>query len=575
MQSSLISLVQTPTQKIYEATCLDLIRELSKDLSQDVPTGESFTSVNGIDKCVEEINFNAEIKNLYKKYHNPNIRREEEDIQKIGWQTFNNAISITKVGDHNMSIEDSILLAAEVRKDVGEDLYGILLSSAGKKKERTIFNPLHPVIVSELGREDTSIDVKEKKWSLAIYTWNDYIKPKDKFPALYNNENYINEIATIIASISTPSKYMIENKNFNVDIVDNSFIMKYDQIKRLKESGEILNEEGSGERNYIIPGQIINISGVAYPYYNVVYSRKGLAWNISPMYGANISHPFAQKTGSGMEGGSRICTHSGNANTQNGVSSLNHSNTTSPLNRSILNEGSLTYASQCVDASLEMFLGDKYKEHEAVPEKALTFQQFKEENGGNGTKAQYLSYIKNRLNNTMDKEPGEVVAEPIVQKRISPYEYHDGNKGYETGEIVIDKYMEENEFGGHRILTKNGWKDYIVPDEAYIAEAALAEADVLAEIAPKPTVVNWEAGVQYARGSLVMRRGWVFLANEHVQLYTRQEPTAMAHFWTRVRTIVEQTELELETSRTELDEVGLNQDQRELREELHREQITA
>ena len=532
MAISLLNLQQTSGQKIYESTCLDLIRELSKDLSEDTPTGESFTSVNGIDKCVEEINFNDQIKKLYQKYHNPDITIPEEVSPQTYWNKFNTQLSITKVGDYNMSIKECIELAAEVKKEVKDKFYGILLMTKGEIRNRIIFNPLHPIIVSELIREETSIKLDEKKWSASIYTWNENINSKKEYREAFKQHDYIDEIATIISSINVPSKYITENKNFNVDIVNDQFVMNYEQTKRLKESGELLEELESEGKNYIIPGQIINISGVAYPYYNVIYSRKGLAWNLSPMYGANISHPNRQSTSRGMEGGSRICTSSGNSNTQNGVSSLNHCNTTSPLNKNILTTGSLTYAGQCVDASLEIFLGDSYSK--SIPEKALTFQEFKAENEGNGTKAQYLTYIKNRLNETMTEPEEEIITEPTdtsgIMDRTEPIDLR-----------TIETEAED--------------------------EAALAERDLQNE-----RIRPWSITQGYVAGDYAVRRGWIYRANDSIIPNERPEPSATSQQWDRIRPIGHETVLEpaldvLQTRYTE--------EQRETLAEMQRAQTTA
>ena len=470
--SSLLSLAPTAMQKIYESTCLDLIKELSSDLSQDISTEETFTSVNGIDKTVQEINFTKAIEDLYKKYHNPTIEYKNTSLEK-SWRAFPSKLDISKVGSFNMSINQAMELAGNLRKDIGQKLYGMLLSTKGEKLTRTIFNPLHPIIASELKKESSSIDKSEQKWSISLYTWRDNAKFNEEYPELYTNENFIPEIASILSSIDVPSTYITENKNFNVDIIDDKFVLNYEETKREKESGEIIEDTDNGGRNYIIPGQITNISGIAYPYYNIIYSTKGLAWNMCPMSGANISHPFQQRIQNGMNGGSRICTKTGNSKTQMGVSSLNHSNTSSPLNELLMQNGAMTYANQCLDSALEIFLGKTFTE-DTVPEKVLTFKEFKEENEGNGNKVQYLKYIKDRLARTMkakteedtkDPEPTvkEIAEEVSAEVDTSPA-YPDWEPGieYTEGSIVIDQLMNPPTA---RIFDGTEWYDYIEPTQ--------------------------------------------------------------------------------------------------------------
>ena len=485
MTKEMLSLSKTAMQAIYEGTCLEIIKELGSNLAEDKITKESFTSLNGIDKSVQEINFTKGIHDLYKKYHNPDIKlskTNKEVILLTSFKKFNKDIDIMKLGEHNMSIDEAMEIAGNLYKEVGSRFYGMLLSSKGDRKKRIMFNPLHPIIVAELKKEESSFDTTAKEWSISVYSFKDNVK--SYYDNLRNNEDYIHEIATVVASINSPANYITENKNFKVDIVNDKFVLNYEEIKRLRSNDEIVNEE-NGDRNYIIPSQIINILGVAYPYYGVTYSRKGLAWNLSPMYAANINHPRGQSMGGGMEGGSRICTHSGNSNTQKGLSALNHCNTTSPLNSYIMTEGSITYAEQSLRASLEMFLGDKFTTDDGK-EKVLTYKEFIEENNGNGTKKQYLEYIKNRLSQKMDGEPDKVVVQPIdpkidynppTHKVIRAGEKYPryvaaayNNKLYKRGDITLDSDGTEPQvFIGYDAKDENKnyqeWLD-IYTDEA-------------------------------------------------------------------------------------------------------------
>ena len=463
----MLSLAKTPMQAIYESTCLDLIRGLSKNLVEDKPINESFTSMNGLDKCVEEINFSKSIEDLYGKYHNKNmVRKPSGDLKnEIAYTEFKHNIDIMKIGNFDMSIKSAVEMAGTLHNDIGTQFYGMLLMSEGAKKKsggRVVFNPLHPVIVSELKKENTSIDIESKQWTIAIYTFKDKHEEsfKKRYTTLYNDENYINEIATIIASIDTPTDYIVENKNFKVDIVNDQFVLEYEEVKRMKDTGDEIEMKATDSRNYIVPGQIINVGGIAYPYYNTIYSTKGLAWNLSPMQGANISHPQGQKTSGGMAGGSRICTHSGNSKTQMGISALNHCNTTSPLNRDCMEAGSMTYANQCIGASLELLLGDAFTSPVQAETKALTYQEFVAENDG-ATKAQYLTYIRNRMKEKMASEPTtDTQVETVVNQEIEYPEFEDGRE-YNIGDIVLDQYINPPTL---RVLSNdNQWTDYIPP----------------------------------------------------------------------------------------------------------------
>ena len=488
----MLSLAPTALQKIYESTCLELVRELSKDLVQDTPTSDSFTSMNGLGFAVEEINFTSGVEDLMKKYHHPRMRRETGG-HKRSWTVFHKSLEITKVGESNLSINQAKAMVGDIYRETKENLYGVLLMSGNKGKKRQIVNLLHPVTVYNLSSEDMDFKLDDQVWTMAIYSFKDGMRKRmqSSYPAMWNKENYAMEIASILASIDTPSLYFIENKGFQVDIINDQFILNYDEVKTLKDSGEVISEKQTTGRNYIVPGQIINISGVAYPYYGTIYSTKGLAWNLTPMMGANISHPEGQAKGNGMQGGSRICTHSGNSKTQAGVSSLNHCNTTSPLNSDCMDPGSMTYAENCVAASIELLLGDEYATGLAGGQtRALTFQEFVTENDG-ASKKQYLKYIKDRLKHKMDEGHDEVVAKPVADiNDTSLWRQYVSGDGYVWAEGTIS-YAGPN-FNDPKMKVREGWYDLdseitklwlhdnayvgITPEPTNIPEAAVAVA---------------------------------------------------------------------------------------------------
>ena len=117
--TNMLSLAATPLQKIYEQTCLDLVRELSKDLVKDIPTSDSYTSVNGLGFAVEDINFTTGVKELMDKYHNPKIPKRAEEPNLMAWKGFRDTIEITKVGSGDMSINEAIAILGPIYTEVG------------------------------------------------------------------------------------------------------------------------------------------------------------------------------------------------------------------------------------------------------------------------------------------------------------------------------------------------------------------------------------------------------------------------------------------------------------------------
>ncbi|RKX85189.1 MAG: hypothetical protein DRP57_04295 [Spirochaetes bacterium] len=459
--SQLLNTSPSAIQLIYEKTCIDIIKDISKDLLQATETTGTFASTYGVDKTVHEIEFSEQIKELYKTYHSPDAAKmENETVSSNIADSIRDDLEISKVGNFDISIEDALEMVGNLKRDIGTKFYGVLLSTEGITKSRTIINPLHPIIASNILESD--IDTTEKSWSVAIYSWKDNAGIFERFPYLTNGKDYIPEIVSVLASIKKPSIYVTENSNFSVEMSNGAFVLAYEEVKKKKNSGEVVS---SGEGvHYIVPGQIINVSGIAYPYYGVIYSTGGRAWNLCPMHGANIDHP-AHAPRNTIENGSKICTSSGEVNTKIGISSLNHCNVTSPLNTYILREGAMAYASQCMDTSIELLLGEEYSVKR--PKKTLTFQEFKEENGGRGTKLQFIEYIKSRLDSTpKDSEPPEEEeAEEVVEAEL---DYPTVNPGieYVEGDIVYGIKLDGIRVNQLIIRKNDKWEKYNPEEES-------------------------------------------------------------------------------------------------------------
>ena len=452
MASTLLSLAKTPMQAIYEDTCIDIVREVSSGLMDEKRKEATYTTENGLDLCVEEINYTQGIQTIKDKYHNPKITYDGARNYYYFYERFTDAIDISKVGSQDLSVNEALNIVGSLRKDIKDQLYGVLLikDDPNKKSSKMIINPLHPVISAHIYKGTSGLDLDKKEWTLTVYSFKKIDEIKREFKPLFQEYDFVPEIANIITAMNDEMEYTIENKNFNVDMENESFILKYDEVKRNIKTGELIKEESTESRNFIVPGQVINVRGVAYPNYNTIYSRKGLAWNITPVYAANINHPTGQATSNGREGGSGICTKLGNSLTQRGISALNHSNTTSPLNSVLFNEYSLTYIYQCIDASLELLVENWSLEPKE--EKVLTYQEFITENDG-ATRRQYMSYIKNRMKDKMEAVPDEaddgeskLVEEDLKKEDTLIPQFVSGNT-YEEGDLVVfEEYVYEHTF---------------------------------------------------------------------------------------------------------------------------------
>jgi len=478
----LTSLKRTAIQDIYENTCIEIIKDLSKDLAKDSTGSTSFIKSSELGLVVEDITFNNGISNLMKKYHHPDMPKDGHTL--LPFNEFKDGIELVKVGNSDMSISQSLDLISSIYGEIGDEFYGALLMSKDKGSKRQIVNILHPIIVANIIDKESIIDKEKKEWTLVMYSLKEGYRKKIE-SLEHKGANKIDntmDIATLVGSLDKKSIYTLTNSGFKANVFNDEFILHYESKKIDNETGKEIKEKGNDARNYIIPCQVINVGGVAYPYYGTVYSTKGLAWNLTPMMSANISHPKGQRMKEGSLGGSRICTHSGDSKTRKGLSALNHCNTTSPLNSLCMLTGSMNYASQCVALSLELLIGKKVSVKNKE-NKALTLQEFITENDG-ATKKQYIQYLKNRM---ADKMSGEVPkeakpveeepdTEPINLTQIDEtvptpanpdhpiYPNYDGDVRYVTDDIVNDPTIARYRDVPHslRILREDRtWEDYV------------------------------------------------------------------------------------------------------------------
>lgn len=154
-------------------------------------------------------------------------------------------------------------------------------------------------------------------------------------------------------------------------------------------------------QSYVIPGQILNLKGITYPYYGAIYVKGGRAWNLSPMLATNIDNP--KEIRAGYKTGSSICTKVGDSRTAKGCMTLNHSNTTSQRNPTTLRDGSMGYAQVAVDVALSMFFNDYDGTVQLEPKnKKMTLQEFLKTEP-TLTKRDYLKYLRLRIQEKMEK----------------------------------------------------------------------------------------------------------------------------------------------------------------------------
>lgn len=399
----MISLNKTWDQVIYENTAEEIILSLTNNLGQNITGSTLFAEENGIDSHVIKGQLSENINKLMEKYH---INRGVCYEPNAGFTPEH--MDIIKLGDNDLSLNEVIATTANIYKDIGDNLYGVLVSR-WKDNNKETFNPFHPLVAKYLAEGRLIEDKDAKEFSAMVYVSNGKRKYRSQFEE-GDRDVFKDEIINILAMTMNESLVDVINEDFYADIEDNKFVLKYNQKLINKETGEEIDAL-LGEHLYI-PLQIMNKSGLAYPFYGTVYSTKGVAFDISPMQSANISDRGYAELG----GGSRVCTKLGNSKTLKGISALNHTNLTSPLKSSIMCHGAITYARVAFQIGLEMLIGEDIESDEP-DNKPKTFDEWVNENEG-GSLKEYLKYTKEFLENAevIVDEPQVIEApdEPII-----------------------------------------------------------------------------------------------------------------------------------------------------------------
>jgi len=382
----------TAEQLIYEATSHELFQNFvdNAKAEENVKIKSAFPNF-AMNRLVYSVQYSQEIKDLAEKYHDRKISKRDHGYQAtIG---FNSYLDVTKMGNNDMSFDESMVLIRKIRESLGTQFYGALISN---NKMHDV-NPLHALVLHQF----MLLSDKKKKahklegYSVIVYTYKDK-KLQNKYPQFFKRKKeYKKDIPKLIASSINETIVETKISKQRLEKVNNKYIIIYDEVSIDENGKELKDPTGDYKRNYIIPGQILNLNGISYPYYGAIHIKGGRAWNINPMWATNIDNPG----NNGVKTGSSICTKVGDPRTARGCMTLNHSNTTSQRNPYTLVEGSLGYAQDMIDFSLGMYFDDY--EAPAEPEiPKMSMKEFQEK--GLGDRKNYLMYLKDRLENKLD-----------------------------------------------------------------------------------------------------------------------------------------------------------------------------
>ena len=403
----MFTLKKTTEQLIYEKTCQDEFEKFMISTTKEPvfkAHSEAFPNFS-MNRLVYSLTYNEFIRDLSNKYHTEtnNVHLgytnndEDEDSDYIGLANY---IDLIKLGEHNFSFREAMDIIKQVREDLGPDVfYGAILANA---KDSDV-NPLHPLVMHEFMRfnDEELIAHGLTNYTIIIYTFKDSIKKlKKKYPEHFEiKKSFPEDIVNLISGTDFKQDHFSIIEDGELIESNNRFKIKYKEIITDIDQNEILinaGDEGNEyKQSYIVPGQILNLNGMIYPYYGAIYIKGGFGWNLSPMLATNISAPGYNDSDDDEYGG-EICTKIGDNRTAEGCKTLNHSNTTSQMNSLTFVEGSMGYAQVAVDIALSTFYDDFNAKKHIVEYKKLTWDEFSVINP-NKTRKDFLEYLRNRL----------------------------------------------------------------------------------------------------------------------------------------------------------------------------------
>ncbi len=393
-------------QQIYEKTCLDEFEKFRASFQDEAtPTtvkerGEAFPKFP-INRLVYSLTYNDKIDSLSKEYHSPENGGEIIGYSAtIGMQKY---IDVAKIGNHTFSFAEAMDVIRSIRESVGPDIfYGAVIAN----KKYVDVNPLHPLVLNQFMRfnETELITHGLNNYSVIIYTFKEeWNLIKKQYPKKFKiEERFTQDVLDLVLGTKFKREAFTISSNFDMRMINGKYNIEYDEIlvdkdgKKLAVDNPDINDKF--KQSYIIPGQILNLKGITYPYYGAIYVKGGRAWNLSPMLATNVDNP--QDTT--WTRGSGICTKVGDARTALGCQTLNHSNTTSERNPYTLRDGSLGYAQVAVDVSLSMYYHDYDGTVQLKPEdKKMTLTEFLKSNP-KAIKKDFFKYIRERIEKGME-----------------------------------------------------------------------------------------------------------------------------------------------------------------------------
>ena len=253
---------------------------------------------------------------------------------------------------------------------MGEEFYGVLLVVTDIHSNKTVLlNPLHPLTL--LAMIDDLKDVNSYTYKMVVYKYSDL----ELIKGVSNDSSYVNlkercekNIDSLISSFSNKNEINKLYKIHDVKPEEASLyndLFEFNTVFKQYYTESLFDEDGETEIDYSIVPISILAKGIAAPYYGTALIRSRIdtdevrGTNLAPFRSVNIDVSrdelaAAYRDSSAIPFGS-ICTGSKSKTTIEGLRTLTHSNLSSALTSTMLDEGFLTYQQVCIEKSLQLF----------------------------------------------------------------------------------------------------------------------------------------------------------------------------------------------------------------------------
>lgn len=256
--------------------------------------------------------------------------------------------------DGTYTIKEALPIVEKFISKAGRNFYGVLLRSATKKS--IIINPYHPLAAVNILTNST---YKNTKFKIILY----FYPNRSKLDKIFETSRTTKEtVKTSIDKILRMTKPFKQGHQVFKEL--SKEIDKSAQTVCITRSikTNVSEDPNMNSSFYIISHQLLT-RGMIAPYYGssilaINPSSGGLCAHISPFYAANVSRGSPTNYNTAEYNG--ICTGNQPKNTFKGLSSLNHANLSSPLNRHTIRSGALLYTDMCIDITRELYKKANY-----------------------------------------------------------------------------------------------------------------------------------------------------------------------------------------------------------------------